>query len=71
LLTCIFRASSGNFYYYLSRVSWSFYLIATFFAACTLAIGIFACCARIAGFLSGFLAFMAMASQAVCAALMT
>lgn len=62
---------SHNFYYYMSRVAWSFYLIASFFAAITLFSGIFACCTRIFGVLSGLNAFMALASQAVCAALMT
>lgn len=60
-----------NFYYYMSRVAWAFYLIALFFGAITLAMGIFACCARIAGFLSGFFASVAALMQAVAAALMT
>lgn len=60
-----------NFYFYLSRVSWAFYIIALFFAACALFTGLLALCTRLGSVLSGLNAFMAMASQAVAAALMT
>jgi hypothetical protein len=61
----------GNSYYYLSRVSWAFYVIALFFAVVAFFVSVAAIVARLGAYLTGFFAFMAMASQAVAAALMT
>lgn len=64
-------AIGGNSYFYLSRVSWAFYIIALFFAVVAFLLTIAAFVARLGAYLTGFFAFLAMASQAVAAALMT
>lgn len=61
----------GNSYYYLSRVSWAFYVIALFFSVVAFLVSVAAIVARLGAYLTGFFAFLAMASQAVAAALMT
>lgn len=61
----------GDGYYYTSRVSWAFYIIALFFAVVAFLISIAAIVARLGAYLTGFFAFLAMISQAVAAALMT
>lgn len=61
----------GNTYYYLSRVSWAFYVIALFFAALAFFASIAAYFARLGAYLTGLLCFLAMAFQAIAAALMT
>lgn len=58
-------------YYYLSRVAWSFYLIALFFACVALLLGVFALCSRLAAKFTGLVTFTAMIMQAVAASLMT
>lgn len=58
-------------FFYLSRVSWAFYLIALFFAAMALLISLFALCARLGAYLTGLTTFIAAITQAVAAALMT
>lgn len=64
-------ASLYDGYYYTSRVSWAFYIIALFFAALAFFASIAAYCARLGAYLTGFLAFLAMIFQAIAAALMT
>lgn len=63
--------SSIGGYYYLSRVSWAFYLIALFFSVVAFLISIAAIVARLGAYLTGFFAFLAMIFQAIAAALMT
>ena len=58
-------------YYYLSRVTFALYLVALFFAVCALLLSVFALCARLASYLTGFTTLLACFFQAVTAALMT
>ncbi|KAI9842974.1 MAG: hypothetical protein M1837_006711 [Sclerophora amabilis] len=60
-----------NMYYYLTRFMFAFFLIAIFFAACSLFTGFLALCARIGGAISGLLASVALFFQTITAALMT
>lgn len=60
-----------NYYYYLSRVAWAFYLIALFFAVVTFFISLLAICARLGAYLTGFFGLFAFMSQAVASSLMT
>jgi len=60
-----------TFYFYMTRFMFAFMLIALFFGACALATGLLALCTRLASYLSGFFAMIAMIFQALNAALMT
>lgn len=61
----------ANYYYYLSRVAWAFYLIALFFAVVTFFISLLAICARLGAYLTGFFGLIAFMAQAIAASLMT
>lgn len=60
-----------NSYFLMTRFMFAFMLIALFFGACALLTGLLALCTRLASYLSGFLAMIAMFFQALNAALMT
>jgi hypothetical protein len=60
-----------NYYYYLSRISWAFYIIALFFAALAIFTGLLALCTRLGAYLSSSFTFLAVGMQAVAASLMT
>ncbi|KAB8356439.1 hypothetical protein FH972_024022 [Carpinus fangiana] len=64
-------AASSSQYYYLSRTTFAFYLIALFFSAIALLSGLLAICTRLGSYLSGLLSFVAFFFQALAAALMT
>lgn len=58
-------------YYYLTRFMFAFILIALFFTACALFLGLLALCSRIGSFLSSFTCSVALFFQALAASLMT
>jgi len=60
-----------NYWYYMSRIGWAFYLIAAFFAVCAVFIGLLAFCTRLGSYLSSSFTFLAVGMQAVAASLMT
>ncbi|QIW99206.1 hypothetical protein AMS68_004724 [Peltaster fructicola] len=60
-----------NYYYYLSRFAWVFYLIALFFAVIAFLVSIIALCSRLGAYLVGSSTFLAMFFQALAASLMT
>jgi len=60
-----------NYWYYMSRIGWAFYLIALFFAVCAVFVGLLAFCTRLGSYLSSSLTFLAVGMQAVAASLMT
>jgi len=60
-----------NYYYYLSRFAWVFYLIALFFAVVAFLLSVFALFARLGAYLTGFTSMLAVFFQALAAALMT
>ena len=60
-----------NYYFYLSRFAWVFYLIALFFAVVAFLLSVFALFARLGAYISGFTVFLAVGMQAIAAALMT
>lgn len=61
----------SSYYYYTSRVSWAFYLIAIFFAVITFFISLLAICARLGAYLTGFFGLLAFIFQTIAASLMT
>jgi ABC-type antimicrobial peptide transport system permease subunit len=63
--------SHQNFWWYMSRFAWVFYLIALFFAVLALLISALALCTRLGSYLTGFMTWIALFCQTVCAALMT
>lgn len=58
-------------YYYLSRVSWAFYIVALFFSVVAFFISLAAYFARLGAYLTGFTTLLALVFQALCSALMT
>ena len=62
---------NGNKFYYLSRFMFAFYLIALFFAVVSFLLSVFALCARLGSYLTGFTVFLALFFQTLAAALMT
>lgn len=60
-----------NKFYYLSRFMFAFYLIALFFAVVSFLLSVFALCARLGSYLTGFTVFLALFFQTLTAALMT
>lgn len=62
---------STNYYYYLSRFAWAFYIIALFFAVVAFLLSVFALCARLGAYLTGFTSLLAVFFQALAASLMT
>lgn len=58
-------------FFYLSRVMFAFYLIALFFAVVAFLLSVFALCARLGSYLTGFTVCLALFFQTVTAALMT
>lgn len=63
---------STHYYYYMSRFAFAFYLIALFFAVCTLVSGLLAICfTRIGSFISILFVGTAWFFQALAAVLMT
>lgn len=64
-------AFDGNKFYYLSRFMFAFYLIALFFAVISFLLSVFALCARLGSYLTGFTVFLAVFFQTLTAALMT
>ena len=61
----------GNKFYLLSRFMFAFYLIALFFAVIAFLLSVFALCARLGSYLTGFTVFLALFFQTLTAALMT
>jgi hypothetical protein len=64
-------ADNRNYWYYLSRIGWAFYIIALFFAALAIFTGLLALCTRLGAYLSSSFTFLAVGMQAVAASLMT
>lgn len=64
-------AFNGNKFYYLSRFMFAFFLIALFFAVISFLLSVFALCARLGSYLTGFTVFLALFFQTLAAALMT
>jgi hypothetical protein len=62
---------STNKFYYMTRFMFAFWIIALFFAVCSLFLGLFALCSRIGSYLSGVLCYVAFFFQTLVAALMT
>lgn len=60
-----------HYYYYLSRFAWVFYLIALFFAVVAFLLSVFALCARLGAYLTGFTSLLSVFFQGLCASLMT
>jgi len=60
-----------NYYYYISRIGWAFYVIALFFAVIAIVTGLLALCTRLGAYLSSTFVFLAVGMQAVAASLMT
>jgi len=60
-----------NYWYYLSRIGWAFYLVALFFAVVAVSLGLLAFCTRLGAYLSSSFTFLAVGMQAVAASLMT
>ncbi|KAF2839098.1 SUR7-domain-containing protein [Patellaria atrata CBS 101060] len=58
-------------FFYLSRFMFAFYLIALFFAACALALGLLALFSRLGGYLGGLMTSLALFFQTLAACLMT
>jgi len=63
--------SKANFYYYMSRFAFAFYLIAIAFAVFSLFTGLLALCSRLGGAVSSFLGFIALFFALAAAVLMT
>ena len=61
----------NNKFYLLSRFFFAFYLIALFFAVISFLLSVFALCARLGSYLTGFTVFLALFFQTLTAALMT
>ena len=64
-------AGNTSQYYYLSRVAWSFFIIALFFAVVALLLSVTALCSRLAAKFTGMVTMTALIMQTVAAALMT
>jgi len=64
-------SDTGNFYYYMSRFSFAFYLIGLVFAVVALVLGLLALCSRLGGALGSVFAFLALFFTTAAAALMT
>jgi len=64
-------AFNGNKFFLLSRFMFAFYLIALFFAVISFLLSVFALCARLGSYLTGFTVFLALFFQTLTAALMT
>ena len=64
-------AFHGDKFYYLSRFMFAFYLIALFFAVVSFLLSVFALCARLGSYLTGFSVMLALFFQTLAAALMT
>lgn len=64
-------ALGASKFYYLSRVMFAFYLVALFFAVISFLLSVFALCARLGSYLTGFTVFLALFFQTLTAALMT
>ena len=60
-----------NYYYYMSRIGWAFYIIALFFAVVAIVTGLLALCTRLGAYLSSTFVFLAVGMQAVAASLTT
>ncbi|KAJ5960516.1 uncharacterized protein N7479_007666 [Penicillium vulpinum] len=60
-----------NHYFLTSRFMFPFIIIGLFFAVCSLFTGMLAMCTRVAGYLSGFLAWIALTFQVITTCLMT
>jgi hypothetical protein len=60
-----------NHYFLMSRFMFPFIIIGLFFAVCSLFTGLLAMCTRIASYLSGFLAWIALTFQVITTCLMT
>jgi len=60
-----------NYYYYLSRFAWVFYLVALFFGVIAFLLSILALCTRLGAYLTGFNASLALFFQTLAASLMT
>jgi hypothetical protein len=60
-----------NHYFLMSRFMFPFIIIGLFFAVCSLFTGLLAMCTRIASYLSGFLAWLALTFQIITTCLMT
>jgi len=60
-----------NYYYYLSRISWAFYIVALFFAVVAVFTGLLPLCTRLGAYLSSSFTFLAVGGQAIAASLMT
>jgi len=63
--------NNANFYYYISRIDFAFYLIAGFFSAFGFLTGFLALCSRLGAGLASVLTFCALLADIVAAALMT
>lgn len=60
-----------KYYYYMSRFSWVFFLIALFFAVIAFLLSVFALFARLGAYLTGFSSLLAVFFQSLAAALTT
>jgi hypothetical protein len=60
-----------NQFYYMSRVVFSFTLIALFFTICALFVGVTAVCTRVGSYLASLVTMVALVMQTVNCALMT
>jgi len=62
---------NSNYYWYMSRFTWVWYIIALFFAVCAFFLSLLALCTRLGAYLSGFTTLIACFFQALAAAMMT
>ena len=60
-----------SYYYYLSRVSFAFFIIAVFFSGVSLLLGLLACCSRIGAGITAFLSVAGLIAAIIAASLMT
>lgn len=58
-------------FYWLSRFTWAFYIVALFFAVVAFFLSVFALCTRLGAYLSGFFTLLALFFQTLTASLMT
>jgi len=63
--------NSVNYYYYLSRVAFAFFIIAVFFSGIAFLAGFLALCSRLGSGLSAVLAFSGLIASIIAAAMMT
>lgn len=63
--------TTSEFYYYMWRFGWVFYLLALFFEVMAFFAGFLACCGRLGAAISGLVAFTALFFYSVAVSLMT